>query len=408
MELDNPFGALGAIHGDVLNADPITLPDKLNLVGEIKSRCKAVLGNKHYGEADTLYSKAIEVLSPNKDTENAELAILYSNRSLCRCATHKYDLAVEDARQAIECNASYVKGHWRLGTAFSAWEKYEDALRAFERGMEFLPPGESDKAWKKEIEKCKENMGGSPKKAPVKSIVSSTATTTASRPPTTKTNNADEEDQNIFTPSDAVRGYKIVGGKKTSYFHREQTEEEKKLIGDIAPKRISDRTAVNAPAEEGDNLRSAWNKAGTWEEKDVSNVAKEQLTASLLQASASVPCDAGSSVRVTKVSAIEGHASVATVRSKRRFVYEYSFSVDWEMDIASSGDTLTGSMKYPEVDGTCNGTYDITEFKVNESGCHDSPSLKLAKDFVVNGGLSDDIRNRINQWIATLKAMYGL
>ena len=61
----------------------------------------------------------------------------------------------------------------------------------------------------------------------------------------------DGDEDDLFTKSDHVKGYKVVNGKKTSYFHRELTEEEKNMIGDIAPKRLDDSNnnaeASNAP-----------------------------------------------------------------------------------------------------------------------------------------------------------------
>jgi hypothetical protein len=48
-------------------------------------------------------------------------------------------------------------------------------------------------------------------------------------------NNNNQNDKN---------SYKVVNGKKTSYFHHEMTEEEKRLIGDITPQRIDLATQV--------------------------------------------------------------------------------------------------------------------------------------------------------------------
>lgn len=60
-------------------------------------------------------------------------------------------------------------------------------------------------------------------------------------------------------PSD-MRGYK----NGMPYFHRELTEEEQKLIGDIAPKKVEVAPVAAAPLV---HQGSAWNSAGTFEEK---------------------------------------------------------------------------------------------------------------------------------------------
>jgi hypothetical protein len=58
------------------------------------------------------------------------------------------------------------------------------------------------------------------------------------------------------------------------YFHREQTEEEKALIGDIAPKKIESIPAVVSEKVAVSHDGSAWNHAGTFEQRDVSKWAK--------------------------------------------------------------------------------------------------------------------------------------
>ncbi|CAN0519516.1 unnamed protein product, partial [Ectocarpus sp. 8 AP-2014] len=68
-----------------------------------------------------------------------------------------------------------------------------------------------------------------------------------------------------------MKGYKITAdGKKTTYFNNDLTEEAKALIGDIAPKKLEPATAaVQDSTSGGGNEASAWNKAGTWESRDM-------------------------------------------------------------------------------------------------------------------------------------------
>merc|ERR1711904_295467 len=75
----------------------------------------------------------------------------------------------------------------------------------------------------------------------------------------------------------SLRGYKVVNGKKTSYFHHEQTDEEKRLIGDIAPKRVNLPPGNLWTSTETNDDTSAWNTAGTWEERDITSWAVDTL-----------------------------------------------------------------------------------------------------------------------------------
>lgn len=410
-----PFTHMAA-HNDILLASPSTLADKLALVEEVKFRCKGMIKSKHYGDAEVLYTKAIEVLSTTENGESKDLAILYSNRSLTRTMIHKYNLAIEDAQASIEHDGSYAKGYWRLGAAYAGFEKYIDAVESYTRGLSIVGEKE-EKIWKKEIERCRskisndtksssvENRKSTPAPIPKKREVS-TSSSTSSKNKDMDVDEVINDDSNLFTKSDKVRGYKVVNGKKTSYFHHEQTEEEKRLIGDIAPKKIEATptpVVVDAPTN-----TSAWNKAGTWEEKDYTNSAKDLLTNSLLQSQYNITVADSSSfdsdfeggvAKVTKVRDIDGHASIATVRGKRRVIYEFSFVIDWLITLGN-GDEISGSVKYPDVDGTtCVDEDDLvcSDFKTQDS-CDDLNLKKLADKFVRRNGLRDEVNKRIIAW----------
>jgi len=89
-----------------------------------------------------------------------------------------------------------------------------------------------------------------------------------------------------------MRGYKETKeGKKTSYFHRELSIEEKELLGDCSPQRIDANTIDNGPKlvtkriqgtgeisfDTNSSSGSVWNSAGTFEERDISSWTKSRL-----------------------------------------------------------------------------------------------------------------------------------
>lgn len=330
--------------------------------------------------------------------------------------THKYSDAVDDANAAIECDESYTKAYWRLGAAYAGWEKYEDAVEAYAQGIKTLG-GADDKAWVNEIHKCRLKAKESSK--PARRHVTSSNSLSKS-----KTSNGGKRPQKedievideskLFSKSDAVRGYKIVDGKKTSYFHREQSEEEKQLIGNTAPKRIA--TTTPSPLSSTSNIKhktSAWNKAGTWEEKDYTSYAEELLTDALsavqyvisdLDAKAIHKELGGATAQVSKVKDVNGYASIATVRGKRRYVYEFSLLIEFKIILSIDLDeVVTGSFKYPEIDGTscCDDGEDLNfiDFKINTS---DNENFrKLADAFVRKAGLKDEVRKCICNWADT-------
>ena len=93
--------------------------------------------------------------------------------------------------------------------------------------------------------------------------------------------------------SSKMKGYKITSdGRKTTYFNREMTEAEKILLGDSTPKQLMN----NIPSSDGacfqslsaksaSSVGSAWNTAGTWEERNHSPWASKRIKQLLTAAS---------------------------------------------------------------------------------------------------------------------------
>jgi tetratricopeptide (TPR) repeat protein len=433
MSLYSNLGAPSA-HSDVLTASPSTPDSALALIEEIKRRGRATVGSKSYPDADQLYSKGIEILSSsilNNEDANKDLSILYSNRSLVRLQMGKVSEALEDADEAVKHDASYVKAHWRQGQAFTACGNPGSALNAFERALELEP---ENKALKKEVVAAKERkemeeklmMEAEEKKdgdgdAVMKDNVTKSVSNSkqkAEKPKQTKAaSNEDDKDdsEGVFSKSDHVRGYKIRSdGKKTSYFDREISDEVKAMIGDIAPKKIdpnnnpTDNAAAPKPLQtEG---ASAWNKAGTWEERDVSSWAQETLKAALLTAEYILPDGSpspGARGVVSKVTKIEGHASFATVRGKKRYIYEFGVTVDWVLTLGDDHTkTCHGSMTFPDIDGTVEmgEGYDMTNYTVD--GSSPAGTGPLLDRFVRDGGLRDSINQVIDDWVRLFRATY--
>lgn len=433
-------------HNDVLHATPSTPEEKFRLIEELKLRGKGSVTSRHYPDARDLYSKAIEVLasllnsSPctvndtvttDEGDYKKDLAILYSNRSLCNLKLNDASKSRDDATSATAYDPTYVKGYWRLGQACVALNSHVDAVLAYETAMEL---DDTNKVLKNECDKAREeaqkseghqrletecveereggeNKGvtvmkdiGKEKTVIVENKVSSSSPTAAEDTNTEKTGKAE-------TP---IRGYKIVGGKKTSYFHHEQTEEEKHLIGDIAPKRISlpaasSSTTNNNALEAAATYTSAWNKAGTWEERDVTPWAIETLSEQVKKCTYTLPLsspDPGAQIRIAKVSEVNpAHASVATVRGKKRYIYEFTICLHWEAVLCNDR-VCTGNLTFPEVDGTheIGGGYDIANYTVGE----DTPvdCRYLLERFVRDGGLRDVLEKCLDDWVVHLRETY--
>jgi activator of HSP90 ATPase len=137
---------------------------------------------------------------------------------------------------------------------------------------------------------------------------------------------SDEEDEEALK-AENLRGYKVLAdGRKTTYFNKELSEETKRLIGDIAPKKIDPAEAPAGAATNGAGagagqqpVGSAWNHAGTFEERNMTEWAKEKLKELLSGVSFVMP-NVGAVVEVVKVKDLEGDAAVTFVRGKKKCV----------------------------------------------------------------------------------------
>ncbi|PAA75023.1 hypothetical protein BOX15_Mlig019947g1 [Macrostomum lignano] len=97
-------------------------------------------GNEHYKnlrctEAMNCYTGAIHI--------NSTEAVLYSNRALCEIQLRKFDLAREDAEEAIVLNPQQVKFYRILSEALYDLELYEEAVDACKDGLKIDPRDET-------------------------------------------------------------------------------------------------------------------------------------------------------------------------------------------------------------------------------------------------------------------------
>ena len=277
-------------HSDVLEA-PLPAPGtpaRAALLEELKRRGKSAVGAGQWPHAAALYDKALEVAACDHEGDDVtggvaanqqQCAILNANLSLVHAKMHHHDQAVATAETATRQDPHYVKAWWRLGQACAALQKYERAVQALETAVGMEP---DNKALKKELDKnqkalveqkLQEQERQQKENATTTSNSTKTTTTTTTsvvveektpKSAATTVHADDDDERGIFSKSDQVRGYKIVNGKKTSYFHNELSEDAAKLIGDIAPKKLEDRcsgggwcherSARNVGLEQGGNL----------------------------------------------------------------------------------------------------------------------------------------------------------
>lgn len=338
-----------------------------------------------------LYTKAIELTTDNAPAK----AILHANRSMCYLSMSNAPSALEDANVAVTTDASYIKGYYRQAMAHTALSNYRSAKESLEIGLKLKP---DDKELRTQLEKVEANLrmaASSPTstKSNKNSNGTTTNTTTSVSKPAAKAPSAskaatvekeDNEDNDEDLKALNLRGYKKTSdGRTTTFFNNELDEEAKKLIGNIAPKKLDADVipTVTVTPEVG----SAWNSAGTYEEKIVTPWVQETLAAKMSAISVHVAADklikldaytaqsvSGIDITVSDTEGVTGHAQITMLRGKKKHMCDFSMDIKWVLTIHTATEDQTVEGKLGLVDITADKEYEVSSVEVthfNKKAC---------------------------------------
>jgi activator of HSP90 ATPase len=96
---------------------------------------------------------------------------------------------------------------------------------------------------------------------------------------------------------------------------------------------------------------SSWNYAGTWEERDLTELSKQKIRDSCLSIK-NIEIDPGVQVSISAVDKIEGEAQIVMTRGKKRHLYDFNLKLDFEITCHGSQaniDTASAETKASEV-----------------------------------------------------------
>ncbi|BFG13733.1 hypothetical protein CerSpe_000070 [Prunus speciosa] len=118
------------------------------------------------------------------------------------------------------------------------------------------------------------------------------------------------------------------------------------------PRKLSPQDILSAQSQPS-TLGSLWNRAGTWEEKNVNKWARDRIKELLL--SVGTLEFSGGKAEISDVFKCVGDAFLVTVRNKKRVSYTY------ELTLKVKGEWIFGEEK-----NTVKGQIDIPEFSFGE------------------------------------------
>lgn len=100
----------------------------------MKEKGNVALQEGKFDEAITFYTQAIELDSSNH--------VLYSNRSAAYAKSGKYLQALEDAEKTVSLKPDWGKGYSRKGSALAYLGRFDESVKAYEKGLQHDPKNE--------------------------------------------------------------------------------------------------------------------------------------------------------------------------------------------------------------------------------------------------------------------------
>mmetsp|Transcript_2066 Transcript_2066/g.6147 ORF Transcript_2066/g.6147 Transcript_2066/m.6147 type:complete len:317 (-) Transcript_2066:38-988(-) len=148
-------------------------------------------------------------------------------------------------------------------------------------------------------------------------------------------------------------------------------------------------TAPAAP-EKSTSEGSAWNTAGTWEEKDVLPAVKAGIEAALTPRSVPSRDFGAGVVEFRKVKGVDGDASVGVIRGKKRHIVDLSVEISFAVRVGGSSRDYSGVLELKEYTADA-----VTD------GCE--CALKFADEKSLPPGLVDTVRKALGASACTVR-----
>ncbi len=269
---------------------------------------------------------------------------LYDDREKARAAKKRRE-ENEENRLRDEWTKSKLDRR-NQGLAEQTFEEYKDELKK-----------QKEEEEKEREKKRKAERDAKTASSPLPAKVAPTRKPSA-KPAADSDDEDDEDDEDL---KGLIKGYKKTSdGRTTSFFNNEMDEATKALLGDIGPKAldsgaVSDPSSPTPLASPGPNgatgtAPSAWNSAGTFESRNMTDWSTTHVRTLLENASFTLPSDPSGNppalygsvvVTVKECKNVKGEAEIIISRGKKKVIYDYSAELSFEMAMDTSSATLT-------------------------------------------------------------------
>ncbi|CAL5222993.1 g5437 [Coccomyxa viridis] len=144
--------------------------------------------------------------------------------------------------------------------------------------------------------------------------------------------------------------------------------QEKKLTAEELEEQAKREKAANAKGV------SVWNQAGTFEERDCTAYAKEELKRLMdnFQHESAAGC-----LQISELTSVEGEATVWLVRGSRRAGFDLTIEAAWTFSARGNDASAQGSLKVPGITpDDLDELGDMMEVTVKTTGSMQEPQLR--------------------------------
>jgi hypothetical protein len=212
---------------------------------------------------------------------------------------------------------------------------------------------------------------------------------------------SDDSDEELTEAElQALRGYKKTkDGRVTSYFTREVAD----LAPQQGPQKLETKTVSATASAKGP---SAWNRAGTWEERDCTSWCQDHLRTCLM-AVRTERC------RIVKVDSLTGDASVVWTAGKQRHVFDFHVTMHYSWTAAISEDhdddgkrkKVKGIVKLPDISST--SAHEGEGVEVLFEGWKRAPDTQeMPQALADRPALEDALQQAVRGWLHDFQEHY--
>jgi len=177
----------------------------------------------------------------------------------------------------------------------------------------------------------------------------------------------------------AAPGDTAAKSRKSGYTYWKRDIDDGHVLKDNTPQKLKEEEAAAAqqqvPERRLQNAGSSWNVAGTWEEKDTSVIAREELERILSSGDFVLLDGEGTRICVTKAS-ITGDSYAYNIRGRPRLGFELKVKISWEGTF--EGQEVSGDLDISELDSSDLDGMDIREKKPSGKAAPSEASKKAS------------------------------